>query len=212
MTGGIPKEDSYERIMGLVDSNELNEILFSFFDTITFAPKPETEMYNFDGRVNNGSKQNLTMSQEAKSPCLNVYSNKYGYCLYTNQINEIPMIEELVSGLNLKGIIVTWDALNTQIKNVKAEINAGGDYIVPIKGNQGNFYQDLIDYFDEEQCDKITAGNSKSEYMEYQEKSHGVIIKYELFQTSDIKWYSKLGDWEKVKSFGLVRKTITKKI
>lgn len=218
MTGGIPKEDSYERIMALVDSNELNKILFDFFETITFSYTPKTEMYNFDGRVNNGSKQNLTINNEAKTPlnCLNVYSNKYRYCLYTKQIdektNEIPTIETLVSGLNLKGIIVTWDALNTQTKNVKAVINAGGDYIVPIKGNQGTFYQDLIDYFDEEQCEKIIAGNSKSKYMEYKEKSHGVIIKYELFETSDIKWYSKLEDWEKVKSFGLVRKTITKKI
>lgn len=78
MTGGIPTEDSYERTMGLVDSKELNEILFEFFDTMTFASKPQVEMYNFDGRVNNGSKQNLTMSNEAIAPlnCLNVYSNK----------------------------------------------------------------------------------------------------------------------------------------
>ena len=217
MTGGIPTEDSYERIMGLVDSKELNEILFEFFDTMTFASKPQVEMYNFDGRVNNGSKQNLTMSNEAIAPlnCLNVYSNKYGYCIYTEQIgektNEIPTIEKLIQGLNLKGIIATWDALNTQTKNVKAVIEAGGNYIVPIKGNQGTFYNDLIDYFDEEECEKIIAGKSKAGYMTYYEKSHGMIIKYELFETSDIKWYSKVNDWEGVKSFGLVRKTITQK-
>ena len=217
MTGGVPKEDSYERIMGLVDSKELNEILFNFFDVITFAQKPQVEMYNFDGRVNNGSKQSLTMSNKAIAPlnCLNVYSNKYGYCIYTEQIeektNEIPTIEELVKGLNLKGIIATWDALNTQTKNVKAVIEAGGNYIVPIKGNQGTFYNDLIDYFDEEECEKIIAGKTKTEYMTYYEKSHGMIIKYELFQTSNTKWYSKIKDWEGVKSFGLVRKTITQK-
>ncbi len=216
MTGGIPKEDSYERIMALVDSDKLNKILFDFFDSMTFALSPQTEMYNIDGRVNNGSKQNLTMNSNEKSPlnCLNVYSNKYGYCIYTKEINEksneIPAIEDLVQGLNLKGIIVTWDALNTQIKNVKAVKEAGGDYIVPIKGNQGTFYQDLVDYFDEEQCEKIIAGNSKSAYMTYNEKSHSSIIKYELFQTSDIKWYSKLEDWKGIKSFGLVRKTVTK--
>ena len=48
--------------------------------------------------------------------------------------------------------------------------------------------------------------------MTYTEKSHSSIIKYELFQTSDIKWYSKLNDWENVRSFGLVRKTVTKKV
>ena len=79
MTGGIPKEDSYERIMSLVDSDELNNILFEFFDSMTFTPFKETEMYNMDGRVNNGSKQDMTINSEAQSPlnCLNVYSNKY---------------------------------------------------------------------------------------------------------------------------------------
>ena len=83
MTGGIPTEDSYERIMGLIDNDELNNILFCFFEEITFASSPQTEMYNFDGRVNNGSRQKLTMNSSAKSPlnCLNVYSNKYGYCM-----------------------------------------------------------------------------------------------------------------------------------
>jgi len=217
MTGGIPKEDTYERVMSLIDNEELNKILFDFFNAIIFSKSVNTEMYNIDGRVNNGSKQNLTINNTAKKPlnCLNVYSNKYKYCLYTEQIeektNEIPMVEELISGLNLKGIIVTWDALNTQTKNVRAVINAGGNYIIPVKGNQGNFYQDLIDYFNDEQCQKIIAGNSKSEYKIYYEKSHSSIIKYELFQTSDIKWYDKIEDWEKIKSFGLVRKTIIKR-
>lgn len=31
MTGGIPKKESYERIMGLIDKDELNKILFEFF-------------------------------------------------------------------------------------------------------------------------------------------------------------------------------------
>lgn len=218
MTGGIPKADTYERVMSLVDSEEINQILFEFYNSIIYSPSQKTEMYNCDGRVNNGSKRNFTMNREGNLPlnCLNVYSNKYGYCIYTKQIdektNEIPTIEKLMQGLNLKGILVTWDALNTQTKNVKAVIEAGGNYIVPIKGNQGTFYQDLIDYFDEEKCEQIIAGNSKSAYKTYVEKSHGGIIKYELFETSDIKWYSKINDWEKVKSFGLVKKTITKKM
>ena len=41
--------------------------------------------------------------------------------------------------MNLKGIIATQDALNTQTKKCKAVINAGGDYIIPIKKNQETF-------------------------------------------------------------------------
>ncbi len=32
--------------------------------------------------------------------------------------------------MNLKGVIATLDALNSQTKNVKAVVNAGGDYII----------------------------------------------------------------------------------
>lgn len=217
MTGGIPNADSYERIMGLVDHNELNQILFDFFKTITLKQQPNTKLLNFDGRVNNGSKRNSTMISEATSPlnCLNVYSNEYKYCLYTEQIaektNEIPAVEELIKGLNLEGIIATWDALNTQKANVEAVIDAGGDYTVPIKGNHGIFYQDLIDYFDSDTCDEIKAGNLHSEYLAYTEKSHSSTIQYECFQTSDIHWYDKLNDWKGIQTIGLVRKTITKK-
>ena len=217
MTGGIPKANSYERIMSLVDTNELNNILLDFYKTITFEFNPEVNTLNIDGRVNNGSKRNSTMMNAEIKPlnCLNVYSNKYGYCIDTIQIddktNEIPTVETLIKGTNLNGVIVTWDALNTQAKNVEAVINAHGDYILPIKGNQGTFYQDLIDYFNTEKCEEIIAGNLESAYLTYTEKSHSSFIKYECFQTSDIKWYSKLNEWKGIKSFGLVRKTITKK-
>ena len=81
MTGGIPTADSYERIMGLVDSDELNKLLLDFFKSITFENMPKVNLQNYDGRVNNGSKRNLTVENEEKTPlnCLNVYSNKYGY-------------------------------------------------------------------------------------------------------------------------------------
>lgn len=218
MTGGIPKASSYERIMSIVDEEELNKILFEFYETITLEQTPKVELYNMDGRVNRGSGRKPTIMNEEKKPlnCLNVYSNKYGYCIKTVEINEksneIPAIEDVVKGMNLKGVIVTWDALNSQTKNVEAVINSKGDYIVPIKGNQGNFYQDLIDYFNEEKCEEIIAGNLSSAYKTYTEKSHSTWITYECFQTSDIKWYSKLEDWKGIQSFGLIRKTITKKV
>lgn len=215
MTGGIPTEKSYERIMGTINSDELNSILFDFFKTISFEKAVSVKSYNFDGRVNNGSKQKATLLNSSKSPlnCLNVYSNEDGYCIYTKEIdsktNEIPTVKELVDGMDLNGIIVTWDALNTQVENIKAVINSNGDYTVPIKANHELFYQDLIDYFDEDKCDEIIAGNLNSEYLKYTEKSHSSIIVYELFQTSDVKWYEDIKKWDGVKTFGLVRKTIT---
>jgi len=113
--------------------------------------------------------------------------------------------------MDLTGVIVTWDALNSQVKNVEEVIKASGDYIIPIKGNQGNFYDDLKLYFDEDRCFEIIASNTQSEYKTYTEKSHSSLITYECFQTSDINWYHNLNNWKGVHSFGLIRKTIVTK-
>lgn len=57
MTGGVPKADSYERIMGLVDHVVLNSILLDFFDAITLNTSNEDDILNLDGRLNNESKR-----------------------------------------------------------------------------------------------------------------------------------------------------------
>ena len=145
--------------------------------------------------------------------CLNVYSEKDGYCIDTIKIddktNEIPTIKEYLKNKNLKGKIITVDALNTQRDNVKAVLDAHADYVFPVKVNQGDVLSNISDYFTQEKCDEIIAGNSKSEYETYTEKSYGQVIKYEYFQTSDIEWYDRNNEWAGLKSIGLARKTIT---
>ncbi len=216
MTGGIPSAATYERVLSLIDSEELNNILFDFFTSLTLKETTTQKMNHIDGRVNNGSSRKSTLLNEEKRPlnCLNVYSTEYGYTIYTKQINEksneIPAVKDVIKGIDLTDIIVTWDALNTQIDNVNAVINSHGDYIVPIKGNQGTFYQDLLDYFDDECCEKIIAGNSKSAYLKQYEKSHSNFIVYEYYQTSDINWLENKNEWQGLATIGMVKKTITK--
>ena len=143
-----------------------------------------------------------------------MYSNKYGICLASEQIdektNEIPTIPTILERTNINGCIITWDALNTQTKNVEAVIDKHGDYVVPIKGNQGNFCDDLINFFDEKTLETIKAGRLNASYLHQNEKTHSCYIEYEYFQTNDVTWYFKKEDWKGLKSIGMVRKTITK--
>ena len=123
--------------------------------------------------------------------------------------NEITAIPKLIERLNLKGVICTWDALNTQKENVKAVIEKGGDYCVALKGNQRNFYKDVQDYFDDDKLLVIESGYEGS-YSLTREKSHNQIITYEYYQTEKVKWYFEKEKWEKLQSMGMVRKIIEK--
>lgn len=78
----------------------------------------------------------------------------------------------ILDRLNIKGIIITWDALNTQRDNVKCVKEKSDDYVIPIKGNQLNFYHDLELYFNDIKLEQIMAGNTCSAYLKQIEKSH----------------------------------------
>lgn len=215
LTGGIPSAKTYERVLTIIDSKQLEDILNDFIMSFSIKSEFETDIIDLDGRVSKGSARRETVYQEKVKPLnvLNAYSNNYGVCLASERIedktNEIPTIPEILKRFKVKGNIITWDALNTQAENVKAVIELKGDYVVPIKGNQGNFYKDLIDYFDDKKLEIIKAGNLESSYLEYYEKRGCQIIHYEYFQTTDVKWYFDKDKWEKLHSIGAVRKTIT---
>ena len=216
MTGGVPNYQTIERVMSIIDSKELESILVEFIKKMTFNKSKETEILNIDGRVDCGSSRKTTNYQEKTSPLnvLNVYSNNYGMCLASEMIeektNEITTIPIILERLNIKDTIITWDALNTQKRNVEIVKTKKGDYVVPVKKNHPNFNADLELYFDEKTQEEIIAGRSDSAYLKQEEKSHSCFITYEYFQTSDIKWYSEYKEWKGLNSFGMVKKTIVK--
>lgn len=213
MTGGIPCAKTYERVFAIINPKELENI-FTDFILMLCISKPDKDIINIDGRINNGSSRNETRYNEKIKPLnvLNAYSNNYGICLASEQIeektNEITTIPDILDRFNVKGNVITWDALNTQTVNVEKVINLKGDYVVPIKRNQSNFYNDLKLYFDEKKLEMIKAGQINSGYLECTEKRGGNLIHYEYYQTEDVKWYFDRKKWKKLNSVGLVKKTI----
>lgn len=50
--------------------------------------------------------------------------------------------------LNIKGSIVTIDAMGCQKKIAAKIISGGADYILALKGNQGSLYKEVVDFFE----------------------------------------------------------------
>lgn len=213
MAGGIPSVKTYERIMSIINKEELKVIVLDFFKTITTNLYLTMDILNIDGRVNNGSKRKETAKVDAISPlnCLNVYSNNMNMCIAEEVIdkktNEIPTTAKILEKLNVKDCIITWDALNTQKDNISAVMKAKAHYVVPIKGNHALFYQDLMDYFDEDEQNLIIGGKINTEYKKEKEYKNGCSITYEYFQTTNIKWYEDYKSWDGLKTISMVKKT-----
>ena len=70
------------------------------------------------------------------------------YCLLHNNSNEITAIPQLLNVLALEGCIVTIDAMGAQTAIAEQIIESGGDYVLSLKGNQGNIHEDVQQLFD----------------------------------------------------------------
>lgn len=60
--------------------------------------------------------------------------------------NEITAIPELIDNIDVKRAIVTIDAAGCQKPIAAKIVDGGGDYILSLKGNQGNLHQSVQDW------------------------------------------------------------------
>jgi predicted transposase YbfD/YdcC len=63
-------------------------------------------------------------------------------------LNEITAIPQLLDVLELKGCIVTIDAMGCQTAIAEKIIEKKADYILALKGNQGNLHVEATDFFE----------------------------------------------------------------
>ena len=62
----------------------------------------------------------------------------------SNEIKAVPLLLKL---LNVKGAVVTLDAMGTQTEIAKQIKQGEGDYVLALKGNQGKLNKQVRDWF-----------------------------------------------------------------
>lgn len=85
--------------------------------------------------------------------------------------NEITAIPEVLKLVDIKGAIITIDAMGTQTEIAKDIVDGKGDYVLALKGNQGTLHQGVIDYIDEQIENDFANVTARCHTTE--EKGHG---------------------------------------
>ncbi len=107
--------------------------------------------------------------------------------------NEIVAAPRVLKMLDLQGKIVTGDALLTQRKLSVQIVEAGGDYVFPVKENQPQLHEDIRTVFEPEKCVKGFSPAMKDFRSAAKvEKGHGRIEKRTLTVSCELKGYV---DW-----------------
>lgn len=124
-----------------------------------------------------------------------------------NKTNEIPAVKELIQMLDVKGLVITADAMHCQKETAQTIVDNGGDYVLQLKANQKTFYEDVYAMFDDKYIDEADK-NCEYEIYETQEKGHGRIETRTCYVLNEIAFFTDyLANWKGLKKiFAVVRK------
>lgn len=135
---------------------------------------------------------------------VSVWASEYGLSLGQmacgDKSNEITAIPELLRLVDIKGGIITIDAMGTQ-KAIAAEIIAGGaDYVLALKGNQETLHQTAINYIDEQ----LDGDLANAQEHVTKEKGHGREEERTYLQLPLPEARPAFMAWKGLKSIGMV--------
>ena len=119
--------------------------------------------------------------------------------------NEITAIPKLLEMLDITGCTITIDAMGCQKEIAKKILDCGADYILGLKGNQGNIFDAVKHLFDWEEKDDY-RGVVHTGY-ETLEKDHGRIEKREVYSIGNLEEFDDLVVWPGLKSVTMVIST-----
>jgi len=120
--------------------------------------------------------------------------------------NEITAIPDLLELLEIRGCIVTIDAMGCQKKIVKKIVDKGADYVISLKGNQGTLHQEVKAYFD--WAERIGFKDIRVACNETVDGEHGRIEIRSVYCTNEIEWYEDKEKWFGLKSIGMVQSNV----
>ncbi len=212
LKSGIPSHDTFCRVFSLIDMGQLNDALVLFvmqaMEDLRKAlkiPEPLLKQICVDGKEARGSGRmtNAEGTTIRNIQTLHVYSSYNGICLKSVQIdqksNEIPKAQEVLSTMDLRGTLVSFDALNTQKGTIDVIIEGKGHYLGGLKGNQKTLLEESAAYFTPEYLQQ--AENDPDRYYRTMEKAHGQMEEC-VYTVANVKAKDRcfFSDWAGIKA------------
>lgn len=207
LKNGIPSHDTLCRVFGMISPDVIQQLYQKWQELLN---REEGEAIKriicIDGKTMRSNKR----KDSRPNHIVSAWSREDGFCLGQKAVeeksNEITAIPQVLEKIQIKGQVVTIDAMGTQTAIAEKIRSKRADYVLALKGNQGNLCEDVSLYLmDEEVKRKI---REKGNYKRTVEKARSQIEIREYYQTEETGWLSQKKEWKGLKSIGMEEKTI----
>jgi predicted transposase YbfD/YdcC len=199
----IPSKPTLSRILSMIDPEEVGEIII---EIMRENVKELGEIIAVDGKsIRSTARKGKPYSA---LQILSAYCTESAVILGQRSItqadktNEIPVFQEMLETLDIRGKTITADAMHCQIKTCEKIIEKCGNYCFGLKENQKKFHAEVVEYFlSEHNFDVFTTT----------EKHSGRFEERVCSKIKNIDCLKERHEWIGLKSVFAVKRTITTK-
>src|SRR5512147_1849729 len=159
LPGGVPSHDTFGRVFGLLDPLAFQRCSYTWMTmlmrrqgvTPVATDPPELRPIAIDGKAQRGSARRTVGRSALHVVSAWAVENRLtlGQVATNAKSNEITAIPELLELLDLKGAVVTIDAMGCQKEIAAAIVGEGGQYVLAVKENQPHLSEDIERTFEE---------------------------------------------------------------
>jgi predicted transposase YbfD/YdcC len=178
LPNGIPSHDTFNRVISCIDPVAFAECCIGWMKEA--AAQIGAQIISIDGKAFNGSydREKGQKSLHMVSAWVSSHNLLLGQVKTEEKSNEITAIPKLLEMIDIRGHIISIDAMGAQ-KNIAEQIvKQEGDYVISLKGNQGNLHKNVKEAFEaaqsnqwegvrHETCQTIEVGHGRTEKRRY---------------------------------------------
>jgi predicted transposase YbfD/YdcC len=112
----------------------------------------------------------------------------FGQLATAAKSNEITAIPKLLEWLDLRGAVISIDAMGCQKEIARKIVDNGGDYIFSLKGNQGTMHQEVAWWLDQAIAGQLREVRLDSD--RHVDKNHGRLETRQVWCTEQVEWFA----------------------
>lgn len=202
LPNGIPSHDTLGRVFARLDPDRFRDGFMRWAQAIADVTKGE--VVAIDGKTLRRSYD--PADDRSAIHVVSAWAETNGLVLgqlkTEDKSNEITAIPELLKLLALEGCIVTIDAMGCQKEIARAIVDENADYVLALKGNQGQLYEDVQLFFDTGVQNGF--GDTPVATHETLDADHGRIETRRYWITSALEGVVDPQQWPGLQSIGMV--------
>ena len=202
---GIPSSDTFRRVIASIEPACFARCFLSWIEAA--VGKLGGDFIGIDGKALRGSYEKD--DPKALVHIVSAWASRNRMILAQYKVdsksNEITAIPKLLEMLDLKGCLVSIDAMGCQREIARQLREQEADYILALKGNQGTLHEDVKTFFSEAKA--IGFKGIAHSFFEQKDEGHARTEVRRCWVSHDVSWLPGYAKWTGLASIVLVEYT-----